>query len=63
MRLESLRVYRPAPGKDVGREHAANNVAQMRDIVNVWQSGSNEDIPLALFGQDLFLVLAHDRVR
>lgn len=52
-----------SPRKDIGRQDTADDVTQMRDIVDIRQSRGNEDIPLSLLGQNLFLVLAHDRVR
>lgn len=40
-----------APAEDVGAEHAANDVAQMGDVVDVWQRTGHKHVPLAFLWQ------------
>lgn len=40
-----------APAEDVGAEHAANDVAQMGDVVDVWQRTGHKHVPLAVLWQ------------
>lgn len=40
-----------APAEDVGAEHAADDVAQMGDVVDVWQRTGHKHVPLAFLWQ------------
>lgn len=40
-----------APAEDVGAEHAANDVAQMGDVVDVWQRTGHKHVPPAFLWQ------------
>lgn len=42
-----------APGEDIGAEHAAHYVAEMRDIVDIWQGACNEDVFLSFLWKNL----------
>lgn len=39
------------PAEDVPAEDAADDVAQMRDIVDVWQGAGHKDVSLVLLWQ------------
>lgn len=40
------------PGVDIGGENAADDVAQVRNVVNVWKRRGNQNVALALLGDD-----------
>ena len=46
-------------GKDISRQGRAYQIAQMRNIVHVWQSAGDEEIALPGFGEDGFILFRH----
>lgn len=42
--------------EDVRTEHTTNDISKMRNVIDIWQSASDQDVVLALLGQDSFRV-------
>lgn len=41
------------PGEYICAKNAADNVSEMGNIVDIWECGGDQDIPLALFWENL----------